>query len=82
MDDTIILAETPESLQNALNSFENYCTRWKLKGNPDIFSPLSFLANVTSEKGRIFLIISHTRFYIIIEIMHHFKKLSINISIL
>jgi hypothetical protein len=32
-DDTIILAETPESLQNALNSFENYCTRWKLKVN-------------------------------------------------
>jgi uncharacterized integral membrane protein len=26
VDDTIILAETPESLQNALNSFENYCT--------------------------------------------------------
>ena len=32
-DDTIILAEIPESLQNALNSFENYCTRWKLKVN-------------------------------------------------
>lgn len=33
VDDTIILAETPESLQNALNSFENYCTWWKLKVN-------------------------------------------------
>jgi hypothetical protein len=32
-DDTIILAETPESLLNALNSFENDCTRWKLKVN-------------------------------------------------
>ena len=32
-DDTIVLAETPEALQIALDAFETYCTHWKLKIN-------------------------------------------------
>jgi hypothetical protein len=30
-DDTVLLAETPEGLQYALNKFEEYCTLWKLQ---------------------------------------------------
>ena len=32
-DDTILLAETPEKMQNVLYKFEEYCTQWKLKVN-------------------------------------------------
>ena len=34
-DDTIIFAESPEKLQNALTCFEEYCNLWKLKVNTD-----------------------------------------------
>lgn len=30
-DDTVLLSETPEYLQNQLNSFLLYCQKWKLK---------------------------------------------------
>lgn len=29
-DDTVILAESGDDLQNALNEFESYCVEWKL----------------------------------------------------
>ena len=32
-DDTVILAETPDSLQNALNKMQEYCTHFRLKVN-------------------------------------------------
>ena len=32
-DDTIIISETAESMQHALNVFERYCVRWKLNVN-------------------------------------------------
>ena len=32
-DYTVILSETPEGLQNALNTFEIYCNMWKLTVN-------------------------------------------------
>ena len=33
-DDTILLAESPENMQDMLTKFENYCIQWKLKVNP------------------------------------------------
>ena len=32
-DDTILIAESPEGLQTALDAFESYCSLWKLKVN-------------------------------------------------
>ena len=32
-DDTIILAQSPESFQKSLDDFQDYCTQWKLKIN-------------------------------------------------
>jgi hypothetical protein len=32
-DDSVLLSETAEGLQNLLNSFETYCIQWKLKVN-------------------------------------------------
>lgn len=32
-DDTIIMSETKEGMQNALNVFEHYCQMWKLEVN-------------------------------------------------
>lgn len=34
-DDTVIMAETAEDLQNALNEFYLYCSQWKLQVNTD-----------------------------------------------
>ena len=34
-DDTIIMAESPNELQLALNALSEYCTQWKLKINVD-----------------------------------------------
>jgi hypothetical protein len=33
-DDTVLLADTPDSLQHALNDFHEYCSTWKLEVNP------------------------------------------------
>ena len=32
-DDSVLISETAEELQNLLNSFEKYCEKWKLKVN-------------------------------------------------
>ena len=32
-DDTVIMSETKEGLQNALNIFQSYCEIWKLQVN-------------------------------------------------
>jgi hypothetical protein len=34
-DDTVLMAESSADLQNQLNSFEDYCSIWKLKVNTD-----------------------------------------------
>ena len=34
-DDCVIMAESAEELQNALNEFQMYCVEWKLKVNVD-----------------------------------------------
>lgn len=48
-DDTVLLSETPEDLQNQLNSFLLYCQKWKLEVN---FEKLknSYLYKGTNEK--------------------------------
>ena len=73
-DDTVIFAESPEELQNALNAFSDYCDLWKLT------------VNVSKTKV---LIISHGRpnssqsFYfknIKLEIVSEYKYLGVFIS--
>ena len=34
-DDTVLMAESSPHLQNQLNSFQDYCSVWKLKVNTD-----------------------------------------------
>jgi hypothetical protein len=34
-DDTVLMAESSADLQNQLNSFQDYCSIWKLKVNTD-----------------------------------------------
>ena len=34
-DDTVLLAESPDGLQRALDSLSEYCAQWKLQINPD-----------------------------------------------
>lgn len=48
-DDTVLLSETPEDLQNQLNSFQLYCQKWKLEVNFEK-SKNSYLYKGTNEK--------------------------------
>lgn len=41
-DDTVIMTETAEDLQNALNEFYVYCSQWKLQVNTDKTKVLIF----------------------------------------
>ena len=34
-DDTVLFSDTPEGLQNLLNSLQLYCNKWKLSVNID-----------------------------------------------
>ena len=34
-DDTLLMAETHDDLQNILNKFGEYCNTWRLKANTD-----------------------------------------------
>lgn len=34
-DDTVLYSDTPDGLQNLLNSFQLYCNKWKLSVNID-----------------------------------------------
>jgi hypothetical protein len=34
-DDTVLMAETHDDLQNILNKFGEYCNTWRLKANTD-----------------------------------------------
>jgi hypothetical protein len=34
-DDTFLMAESPQELQNLLDSFDDYCSVWKLKVNAE-----------------------------------------------
>ena len=35
VDDTVLMAETHDDLQNILNKFGEYCNTWRLKANTD-----------------------------------------------
>lgn len=72
-DDTVILAETPDDLQNALNEFHLYCEQWKLTVNMNKTKILVF------SKGQMI----KREFYFrneIIEIVKEFKYLGIVFS--
>ena len=45
-DDTIIMAESAEQLQTALNQLNEYCGQWNLKINTDKTKIVIFSANV------------------------------------
>ena len=50
-DDTVLMAKSSADLQNQLNSFQDYCSIWKLKVNTDkskvmIFSRGKLLRNL------------------------------------
>ena len=72
-DDTVILAESPDDLQYALDKFYVYCTKWKLKVNVDKTKILVF------SKGRM---IKRNFYYneIIIENVKEFKYLGVMFS--
>ena len=53
-DDTVILAETPEDSQIALNEFCLYCKQWKLNINISKTKILVFFEGPNAEK-RIFI---------------------------
>lgn len=66
-DDTVILAESGDYLQNALNEFECYCKEWKLNVNIDKTKVLIF------SKGRM---CKRVFFYFndrVLEIVKEFK---------
>lgn len=72
-DDTVILAESGDDLQNALNEFECYCKEWKLNVNIDKTQVLIF------SKGRM----CKRVFYFndrVLEIVKEFKYLGIIFS--
>ena len=53
-DDTVIMSETEEGLQQALMNFEQYCDLWKLKVNTQKKQKTKFLVNEnTKHKDRL-----------------------------
>jgi hypothetical protein len=42
-DDTVLMAETHDDLQNILNKFCEYCNTWRLKANTDYDTVRVFL---------------------------------------
>jgi hypothetical protein len=42
-DDTVLMAESSADLQNQLNSFQDYCSAWKLKVKTDKSKIMVFL---------------------------------------
>ena len=48
-DDTILLAEDPDSLQKSLNDFTEYCKVWKLNVNTDKTKVMIFGARNTNQ---------------------------------
>lgn len=72
-DDTVLLSETPEDLQNQLNSFLLYCQQWKLEVNIEKTKIVIFT------KGRV----KNNVFYYNgkeIEIVKNFKYLGVIFS--
>ena len=49
-DDTVIMAETADDLQKALNEFYLYCNQWKLQVNTDKTKILIFCRGRTPKK--------------------------------
>ena len=73
-DDTILLSESSEDLQNMLNEFDKYCEKWKLKINVQKTKVLIF------SRGRIS---KHLKFFIRndeIEIVKDYKYLGVYFS--
>ena len=73
-DDTILLSESSEDLQNMLNEFDKYCEKWKLKINVKKTKVLIF------SRGRIS---KHLKFFIRndeIEIVKDYKYLGVYFS--
>jgi hypothetical protein len=50
-DDTVLMAESSADLQNQLNSFEDYCSIWKLKVNTDKSKVMFFSRGKTPKES-------------------------------
>ena len=72
VDDQVVFAKSPDTLQSLLNDIENYCQFWDLKINTDKTKAMNF------EKGRR----THYDFYInntALELVDSFKYLGITL---
>jgi hypothetical protein len=49
-DDTVLMAETHDDLQNVLNTFGEYCNTWRLKANTDKTKVIVFFQEKTLNK--------------------------------
>ena len=74
-DDTVLMAESPEELQNCLNAFALYCRKWKLKINTEKTKIVIFGGRKTSN-GRF----KFTLDDMVIEIVDKYKYLGVIFS--
>ena len=73
-DDTVIMAESPDQLQHALNKFKKYCETWKMRVNIDKTKILIFSKRRTTNP-QLFRFNNH-----LIETVKHFNYLGIIFS--
>ena len=70
-DDTVLLAETHDDLQNILNKFGEYCNTWRLKANTDKTKVIVF------SRGRLSTNLKFTLNGSELEIVNEFNYLGI-----
>ena len=57
VDDTVLMAETHDDLQNILNKFGEYCNTWRLNANTDKTKVIVFFQGETINNLNTFLMI-------------------------
>lgn len=73
-DDTVLMSESAEDLQNQLNAFSKYCAEWRLQVNVDKTKVVIF------SKGRRNKNMFFTYNNNMLEIVNEYKYLGINFS--
>ena len=74
-DDTVLMADSPEELQNCLNAFALYCRKWKLKINTEKTKIVIFGGRKTSNGQFKFTLDD-----MVIEILDKYKYLGVIFS--
>ena len=72
-DDTVLIAQEPESLQKSLDHFHAYCSKWKLKINHDKSKIITFGSRTNN--ALVFNLGPHE-----LEIVDHYKYLGVYFS--